>query len=96
MNARASSVTRVDLSADRTIASGSSITVFCIVFANSTLNAAEIDVATGDGTKQLTITVPPETSMIFDTDWIADNGLVLNSIGSDQVFVTVFHSSAGS
>lgn len=96
MNFRPSIITRVDLSADRTIQAGDSITVFGIIFANSSGFDAEIDVSDGNGTKKITMTVRSHDSRFIDVPFVADNGLRIDSIGSDQVYVTVFHSQGGS
>lgn len=96
MNVRASEVTRVDLAQDRTIQSGETITVFGIICANSTDQVAEIDILDGNSTKEITITVPPKSSDRITTEWVASNGVVVCGIGSNEVFVTVFHSSGGS
>ncbi len=95
MDYRASRLSFVTLDADRTIASGSTIVVFGIVVANSTVNVAEVHILDGDQTNRLVITVPPKDSKWIDIEWIADNGLIIDSIGSADVFVTVFHSQAG-
>jgi hypothetical protein len=96
MNVRASEVTRVDLAEDRTIASGETITVFGIVCANSTDLVAEIDILDGNAAKEITVTVPPKDTETVNTEWVASNGVVICGIGSNEVFVTVFHSQGGS
>lgn len=91
----ASRITRVTLEQDQTIESGSTITVFGFIVANSTTCPAEVDIQDGDGTKKITIVVPPVDSKIVEIEWIADNGLVIDGIGSASVYVTIFHTSPG-
>jgi hypothetical protein len=92
----ASLVTRVTLDADRQIESGNSITVYGIIFSNSTTLPAEIDILDGAGTKHITATVPPESSVVSEVVFIADSGLTIDSIGDANVVVTVFHNHGGS
>ncbi len=92
---RASIISRVTLGQDRVIAAGSTITVFSIIIANSTTSVAEVDIQDGDQTKTITITVSPQDTEYVTVEWIADNGLRLCGIGSDNVFVSVFHSQPG-
>jgi hypothetical protein len=97
MNARGSRVTRVTLDADRTIASGESITVFGFIVANSTQNAAEVNITDGTAvTKQITVTVPAQDSRTFDIEFVSDDGITIDSLGNENVIVTVFHSQGGS
>ena len=95
MNYRASQVTRVDLSQDRTIGNGETITVFGIVLANSSNFDAEIDIEDTAGIKKLTVSVLSHDSKIIDFEFIADGGLQIDSIGSNEIFATVFHTSGG-
>ena len=95
MNVRGSRVSRVTLEKDQTIASGQTITVFGIVIANSSPNTAEVDVQDGDGKKAITFTVGSYDTKVFDVEFIADNGLVIHGIFSQDVIVTVFHSQGG-
>jgi hypothetical protein len=96
MNYRAAKTTRVDLNADRTIGAGEAITVFGIVIANSSMMDAEVDISDAAGTKKITVSVQSHDSKILDFEFIADGGLQIDSISSDQVYVTVFHSHGGS
>ncbi len=96
MNYRAAKTTRVTLDADRTIGDGKTITIFGIIIANSASQAAEVDIQDASGNNKLTITVPSQDSKILDVEFIADGGLLIDDIGSDEVIVTVLHSHAGS
>lgn len=99
MNYRASVTTRVNLAADRIIQSGQTITVFGFVLANATPNVAEIDVKDATGQKEMTFVVGANDTKLFEIEFIADGGLMIDKIigpGSDRVYVTVFHSQGGS
>ena len=96
MDYRASRISRVVLDANRTIALGTTITVFGFIVANSSASPAEVTIIDGDETQVLTITVPAKDSKIVHIEWIADNGLIIDGIGSNEVFVTVYHSQSGS
>ncbi len=99
MNYRASRTTRVSLEQDQTIQAGESITIFGFLIANATPNTAEVDIKDASGAKNLTFVVPANDSKMFDIEFIADGGLVIDKLigtGSDRVFVTVFHSQGGS
>lgn len=87
--------TRVTLDQDRTIAAGESIIVYYIIVANSSNQAAEVCIQDADGSNEATITVPAQDSRPIEVVWLADTGLRIDGIGSDQVFVTVWHSSGG-
>ena len=95
MNQRAAIVTRVDLSADRIIGNSETITIFGIILANSSSFDAEIDISDIVGTKKITVSVPSHDSKNIEIEFIADNGLRIDGIGSDKVYATVFHSHGG-
>jgi hypothetical protein len=96
MNYRAAKVTRVDLSADRIIGESESITVYGIIIANSSLFDAEVDISDAAGTKKITVSILSHDTKNVDFEFIADGGLQIDGIGSDQVYATVFHSHGGS
>lgn len=96
MNYRASRTTRVTLDQDRVIASGDTITVFGIIVANSANQPAEVDIQDASGNNKITITVPAQDSRESKIEWIADGGVLIDSIGDSNVIVTVFHSQPGS
>ena len=97
MDYRASRVTTVDLSADRTIASGETITVFGISVANSGDGPVEVEITNGSATIIIRLTVPSWDTRELKTEFISDNGLAINALDSDgaTTFVSVFHSSGG-
>jgi hypothetical protein len=41
------------------------------------------------------MTVPAQDTIPFEMAWMADNGLLIDSIGDADVVVTVFHSAIG-
>jgi len=94
MDIRASRVTRVDLSEDRIISDGETITVFGVVVANSLCVPIEVDIEDGTQEKRITVTVPCADSKVIDFSWVADKGVRISGLASDgdMVFVTVFHS----
>jgi hypothetical protein len=96
MNYRASQVTRVDLSTDRQIVTGGTVTIFGIIVANSSLVDAEVDFSDVAGDKQITVVVPSHDTKILEFEFVADGGFVVDGIGSAEVVATVFHSSTGS
>lgn len=96
MNYRASNVTRVTLNADRTIGNtGDTMVIFAILLANNQSCPAEVDIQNQEGTKTITVVVPPAASFLVDIEWVADNGIKLSSINNIGVIATIFHSSAG-
>lgn len=86
--------TRVTLDANRTISS-SSIRVSNIVVSNATASPAEVVFTDADGTNILNITAPAQSSEFLEVHWIAENGLLITSIGDADVVVTVFHGAPG-
>lgn len=97
MDYRASRITTVDLTADRTIASGETITVFGISVANSGINPVEVEITNGSGTIVIRLTVLSYTTHELQTEFISDSGLAINALDSDgaTTYVSVFHSSGG-
>jgi hypothetical protein len=98
MNYRASRRTRVTLDQDRTVASGETITVHGILLANANAQNALVHIQDGDGNNTISVVVGCKDSFEIRSEFIADNGLVLDGLASGgiDVYVTVFHSSGGS
>ena len=90
----ASAHTRVTLDVAQTISAGS-IRVQAIVVSNATVTPAEVVFTDADGTNILNITVPAQNTIPFEMSWMADNGLLIDSIGDANVVVTVFHGAIG-
>jgi len=89
----ATRVTRVDLTAARTILDGSFI-VYGIVVANKSAAVVDVEFTDLDDVAVASITVPADDSFGWDTTWLADNGLKVGLVSAD-VIVTVAHSADG-
>lgn len=96
MNYRASKITRVTLDANRTISSGQTITVFWIVITNSNSSDAEINITDAAGNNSLIVNCMAHDSKVLPIEFVADGGLIIQSIGSTTVSVMVGHSQGGS
>lgn len=90
----ASKLTRVTLEADKTIDTGS-IRVSNIYVANGTSSPCEIVFTDTAGTPILNMMAPAYDSEQFPGVWIADGGLKVLGLGSDNVIVTVLHGQPG-
>ena len=98
MNYRPAIVTRVDLSSDRTIGSGNSITVFYILVSNSSDSPVEVDFQYVGGTNAFRLVCPAKDSRPIEVEFVADKGLIIDAPaqnGSDTV-VSIWHSQEGS
>ena len=94
MSILASKLTRVTLDAARTISTGT-FRVLGIIVSNATVSDVEIVFRDNNATNLLNITVPAQDSVEFSAAWIAENGLVIPSVGDANVVVTVAHGAAG-
>ena len=97
MGIRGTRITRVNLSADRTIAEGQSIAVAGIVVANESSNPVSVDFQTADGASEFTLVVQAMDTEDVGWQFIADGGLKIDGLAAngDEVIVSVWHSSGG-
>ena len=89
----ATQMTRVDLTAARTILDGS-FRVHGIIVANTAVGVVDVEFTDLDDAAVATMTVPSNNSFTWETTWIADNGLKVGAL-SANVIVTVAHSAVG-
>jgi len=91
----------VTLDVDRIIAPdannvASTIYVGHIVVANNSGGNVLVEVWTGDGgARETTLACPANDTVSLQEDWLADKGLLVKSVGSANVFITIFHSAPG-
>ena len=87
-------LTRVELDAARVI-SASTIRVDAILVSNDSGGNVEVIFRNNATTEILSIAVPAAESFSFETSWIADAGLNIDSASSAAVSVTIAHSQIG-
>lgn len=96
MGIRGTRVTRVDLSADRTIASGTTIAVAGIYVANESLSPVSVEFTDVSGNVAFTMVVPAQDSDDLSWQFIADGGLKIDGLtNGDEVIVSIWHSYGG-
>jgi hypothetical protein len=96
VNYKAAKVTTVNLSAARTIESGSTISIFCVVVANQDpASDADVEISDGNGNVVLPLAIASGDTVVVPAHWIADSGISIASLGNANVHVTIFHSQAG-
>lgn len=86
--------TRVNLNDARTI-SANTIKVFKIHIGNATGLVRTVTFRDNDNNILMTVTVPSNDNEVIKAGWIADNGLLIDSLSQTFVSVTVFHSAIG-
>lgn len=95
MNYRATKISSKALTGDLIVESGRPVTVFGIVVTNSRAAPAEVTFVDKDIVLFLTVTVAPTSTIVIPIEFIARNGIRVQSIAANDVFVCVFHSSPG-
>lgn len=97
MNWRAAKTSVGDLNSNFTVASGSPITIFGFVIANSSSSDVEVTWTTAESSPATIgyITVRAHDNGVVPIEWIADKGIIFTSASSASIHVTVFHSNAG-
>jgi hypothetical protein len=87
----------VDLSADRTIASGTTIAVAGILIANESHNNISVEFQDASGNVAFTVVCGQFSSETVDWQFIADGGLLICGLptGGGDVIVSIWHSYGG-
>ena len=92
---RAPVLTYVTLDAARNI-SNNSITVYGMIFANSTAGTLTVTAQNSADATIFTVEVPANSTVTFETVWLADSGLGFATNGDADMTVAVFHTQDGS
>jgi len=90
----ASQTTRVELDGAKVISAGS-IRVDGFIVSNDTSGNVEAELVDSDGAAIMSVAVLANDSIVWSTSFMADNGLSISTLGTDEVSVTVAHSRIG-
>jgi len=98
--ARRTQATLLAATGDMLIAGGAAIRVYGIIIANAGATDIQVSIQTALPTvgadTEMVIAVPAHTTFEQRTNWMADEGVNIDSTGiTTTVYVTVFHSHPG-
>lgn len=93
----ASRITQGDLDSDLLVAGGEPVIVHAIILSNADAsNPREVEFRQSDGTTLLfKMTVGTSDTIVFEAEFIADNGLHVENVGDSDCSVSIFHSHPG-